>query len=119
MIYKLYEVDKVSGELKYLNKTNNKNTAEFMEILMNKILIKLGYNNKVVIYKECYNNGYADGDADGREWAYAHPPEGQMSGIFGILTQGFDSLASILSISLFPGFTLGTLLFLPVVVGVG
>ena len=57
MIYKLYEVDKVSGELKYLNKTNNKATAEFMETLMNKILAKLGYNNKYVIYKECYNNG--------------------------------------------------------------
>ena len=70
-------------------------------------------------YDDVYNNGYGQGVIDGREWAYAHPPEGQMSGIFGVLADGFDSLGGILSIPLFPGFTLGTLLFLPVVVGVG
>lgn len=70
-------------------------------------------------YDDVYNNGYGQGVIDGREWAYANPPEGQMSGIFGVLANGFDSLAGLLSIPLFPGFTLGTLLFLPLVIGVG
>lgn len=57
MFYKIYEIDKVSKELKLLGKTKSKKDAEFNTDLMNTILKKAGYNNKEVIYKECYNNG--------------------------------------------------------------
>lgn len=71
-----------------------------------------------------FAEGYALGEYEGYEAGYENGFEvgannnDEMSGLFVLLGQGFSSLASILAIQLFPGFTLGTLLFLPLLFGI-
>lgn len=78
-------------------------------------------------YQNGFDDGYQDGALDGYQDAYTDgyndgviagdtPQEWQ--GLFGILRTGFNSIASILQIQVLPGFTLGLLLFLPVIFGV-
>ena len=72
------------------------------------------------IYNDGFTAGYNEGYIKGEENAYLTLEDsGELDGVFALFTTGFDSLASILSITLFPGFTLGTLLFLPLIAGIG
>lgn len=72
------------------------------------------------IYSDGFNAGYNEGYIQGEEDAYLTIEDsGALTGVFGLFTTGFNSLASILSIQLFPGFTLGSLLFLPLIAGIG
>ena len=71
-------------------------------------------------YADGYNAGYNEGYIQGEEDAYTTLEDnGELNGVFGLFTTGFDSLTSILAITLFPGFTLGSLLFLPLIAGIG
>lgn len=70
-------------------------------------------------YTEGYDMGFDDGYNQGLDYAYTNPPDDVFNPVFTMLSNGFNSLAKILAIPLFPGFSLGTLLFLPVIVGVG
>lgn len=67
-----------------------------------------------------YDLGYDDGYDFGYDIGYdtGANTNAEMSGLFVMLGQGFASIASILSIQLFPGFTLGTLMFLPLIFGI-
>jgi len=75
-----------------------------------------------------YTDGYANGNADGYDLGYTEGFDNgyeqgsntneELSGFFVLLSQAWASIASILSIQLFPGFTLGLLLFLPIIFGI-
>lgn len=63
-----------------------------------------------------YNEGYIKGESD---TYLTIEDSGDLTGVFGLFSTGFESLVSILAIPLFPGFTLGSLLFLPLIAGIG
>jgi hypothetical protein len=72
------------------------------------------------VYSDGFNAGYNEGYIQGEENAYLTIEDsGALNGVFGLFSTGFNSLASILAIPLFPGFTLGSLLFLPLIAGIG
>jgi len=72
------------------------------------------------IYNDGFNAGYNEGYIKGEEDAYLTIEDsGALTGVFGLFSTGFESLVSILAIPLFPGFTLATLLFLPLITGIG
>lgn len=72
------------------------------------------------VWNEGFTSGYNEGYIKGEGDAYLTIEDsGALTGVFSLFSTGFDSLVSILSISLFPGFTLGSLLFLPLIAGIG
>ena len=66
-----------------------------------------------------FDLGFEDGYNQGLDFAYTNPEDDVFNPVFSLLSNGFKSITSLLAIPLFPGFSLGTLLFLPVIVGIG
>jgi hypothetical protein len=67
-------------------------------------------------YSSGYTNGYNEGDTAGYNRGYTEGAQHNEANIFSIIQQGFSSITSLFNIQIFPGITLATLFFIPMIV---
>jgi len=70
-------------------------------------------------YQDAYNNGVGAGYSQGYDVGYQagiNAGTGSTDNMFTIIMRGFSAVSSLLNITIMPGLTLGTLLFLPLAI---